>query len=174
MRLRLSGLVLAIVLVPTLANADDHRADWYGGFSGGGGGSKLFGFHESLGIGFPQTKAENLSIVGDLSVHFGSSDAGTDVTQVAFMGGARYTFAKDNSRHKPSAHFLAGTVYSNDGGSGGKNGAIAVGGTYEFLLKRGAAPMSGWGIRFQIDYFNRADRSNFTRISSGIVYRFVK
>jgi hypothetical protein len=179
MRIRLFCLVLAILLVPTLAGADDHWADLYAAASGGGGGSKLFGFHEAVAKGYPvdPAKPRKLSklsfVLSDLSVHFGSHDNGTDVTQVTFLFGGRYTFAKPHHKAKFSAHGLLGGVNTNDGGDKNTDFAGAVGFGVEYLpTPKDPRLGKGLGIRAQVDrVFREGERGDFWRISGGIFYR---
>ena len=177
MRIRLFCLVLAILLVPTLARADDHWADLYAAFSGGGGASKLFGFHEAVAKGSPGpplSKRRKLSVVlSDLSVHFGSHDNGTDVTQVTFLFGGRYTLLKPEHKAKVSFHGLLGGVNTNDGGDKSTDFAGAVGFGLEYIpTPEDPKPGKAFGIRTQVDrVFRKGERSDFWRISGGIFYR---
>jgi hypothetical protein len=176
MRVRLLLLAFMVILVPNQARADDHRADLYGGFSGGGGGSALYGFHQALALTSPQPGSKDLSfVVPDLSVHFGSHD-GSDVTQVALMFGGRLTPVKENWRHTVSVQVLVGTVYTNEGGAGDADWAMSFGGLYELPLTTRSTPYYGWAFRAQIDYINRFSdtRDDLPRLSAGLSYRFAK
>ena len=141
---RRSWLLLGILLIPIAVRADDHRADFYVGFSGGNGASTLLGAHQEFAKVFPQEGAKFLSIFGDFSVQFGSHDD-KDVTQVTYMGGARATIGKSDGRHKFFFHGLGGRVYTNDGVDSGNDWALGGGFGYECLLAH-AQPFDGWGI----------------------------
>jgi len=173
MRIALSCLVLVSLLVPTVARADDHRMDLYGGGSGGTGGSRLFGFHESLAwVGTPKMK--RLSIVlSDFSVQFGKDDS-TRVTQVIWATGVRYTGFKYDHKHKPFAQLLVGTVYSNDGLPDANDGATIVGFGYEFVpTPSDEDPKKAFAVRVQADrVFRGGAREDFWRYSVGLMYRF--
>jgi len=171
MRVWRSWLVLGMLLIPTAVRADDHRADLYGGASRGGGGSTLGGFHQTLALGSARPVSKDLSFVlADVSAHFGN-----DVTQVAVMGGVRWTlFAKREQKHKVSGRGLLGLVHSNDGAPGPKDFAGAVGVSWEYIPTP-TEPSKGWGVRVQYDYVIRSDadgRESFSRLSGGLVYRF--
>jgi len=177
MRMRLFCLVLGVLLVPTLARADDHWADLYAAFSGGGGASKLFGFHEAVAKGPARSASTNLKklsfVLSDLSVHFGSHDDGTDVTQVTFLFGGRYTLLKPEHKAKVSFHGLLGGVNTNDGGNKNTDFAGAVGFGVEYIpTPQDPNPAKAIGIRAQVDrVFRKGDREDFWRISGGIFYR---
>jgi hypothetical protein len=188
MRVRLSCLVLAMFLVPALAHADGHKADLYAGFSFGDGGSKISGFHQSLAWSLPSPKdspspkAHWLTLViPDVSVQFGGHN-GKDLTQVAYLFGARVSLTSRYSRHKVFAQGLYGGVYTNDGTvDAGSNQAGASGAGYETFFhdrteaaKKIGDPHLGLGFRVQIDYVFRSERESFTRASAGFVYRFAK
>jgi hypothetical protein len=182
MRVRLLCLVLAIFLVPALVHADGHKADLYGGFSFGDGGSKIAGFNQSLAWSLPSPKAHKLTLViPDVSVQFGGHD-GKDLTQVAYLFGARVSLTPRYSRHKAFAQALYGGVYTNDGTvDAGSNQAGAIGAGYETFFhdrteaaKKTGDPHLGLGFRVQIDYVFRSERESFTRASAGFVYRFEK
>jgi hypothetical protein len=183
MRIRRSWLVLGILLVSTTARADDHRADWFGGLSGGRG-STLVGVHQSyaLTLGMPDFSV----VVADFAVQFGSHN-GSDVTQVPYMAGLRANFWKpDHKKHLFFAQVLGGGLYRNSGvtsGNGGaksgNDGAIALGVGWEFLPARqesgGQTIGDTWGIRVGFDYiFSIGEFDNAPRLSVGVVYRFTK
>lgn len=168
-----SWLALAAVLVPTAAGADDHRADVYGGFSFSHG-SKLWGLHESYAV--TVLPPSDLSLAGDLSVHFGSQ-GGNDVTRVTYLFGPRWTLDTRATKHKVLAHVLLGGVYTNNGTPDTKDFAVAFGGGWEFISRPAAAGTSseGLGFRVQADYVVTAgDNDDFPRVSAGIMYRFRK
>jgi len=165
---------VGILLAPRLAFADDHRMDLYGGFSGGNGASKLFGFHQAIGIVFSgeNPKIHRLSAVADFSVQFANETS--SVTQVLFMVGGRYAFSRPADKNKISAHFLGGTEYYNQAGGAANAGVYAFGAGYEYLpTPKGTRQIDGLGYRAQVDHIIRPGSAvNFWRVSGGIVYRF--
>ena len=167
---RRSWLLLGILLIPTAVRADDHRADIYAGFAGGGGASKLFGFSEAVAVAIPKFKKVSF-VPSDVSVEFGShGDQG--VTQVAYLVGARLTIAKPRLRSKVSFHALGGNVYTNDGTPDKNNGAFALGAGWEWIPTP-TKPSKGLGFRVQADYIWRTGvRDDFPRFSVGAIYRF--
>jgi hypothetical protein len=173
MRIRLSCVVLGLLLVPAPARADGHWADFYAAFSGGGGGSNVYGIHSAFAATSPGGPSHYLSFVlTDVSIHSGSHD-GSDVTQITFLWGGRVTISKPYHKFKPSFHVLLGGV-TTDGVADGTTFATAFGGGLEYLLD----PVSkerkkGFGFRAQIDRVVRSsDRDDFWRISGGVFYRF--
>jgi hypothetical protein len=172
MRLRLSWVVFGL-LVPTLAYADDHWADNYAGFSAGGGGSNVKGFHQTFALEFPHSfLAGNFAVVpADFSVQFGE-----DVTQVNYMLGARYAVAGDPQRlpHKLLVQALVGVVYTNDAADAdvtNKDPGVSLGVGYEYAKYR-----TPWSIRFMYDRIKRfGDRDeSFNRFSAGMSYRWTR
>ena len=181
MRIRLTFLLLALLLVPGLAYADAHKMDYFLGGSGGDGGSGIGGAHASINWG---TKIPWLDVVGpDFSVQFGGHQ-GKSLTQVAYQGGLHFTLTSMKKPYKdmpvkPFAHFMAGGVYTNDStGKAFKDGAFSFGFGVEQFFKKDATQtdhFSGVGYRVQYDYIIRSgDRESFSRVSAGIVYRLLK
>jgi len=178
---RLVGLLLAWLLVPGLAHADSHIADYYSGASGGGGGSKLYGFHEAFNLASRRSMGCYWGGGADFTNHFGSHD-GKDETQFAYMFGPRCSIPLGTKEHQNLLHLqlLLGWVYTNDGTDNSKNdGAVGYSIAYDRVLKCGDGPThcKGLTLRFQTDYINRSEdsgRSNFPRFSGGVVYRFSK
>lgn len=174
MRILRFCLFLGFLLAPKLAFADDHRMDLYGGFSGGNGASKLFGFHQAIGIVFSgeNPKLHRVSAVADLSMQFANETS--SVTQVLFMGGGRFAFSRPADKNKISAHILGGSEYYNQAGGATNTGVFAFGVGYEYLpTPRGTRAMDGLGFRAQLDHIIRSgDAVNFWRASAGVVYRF--
>ena len=185
MRIQRSWLAVAVLLIPAAARADDHRADRFGGFSRAGG-SSLFGVHVTDAITLPSRGMTNrdLALLGDLSVHVGSRTPGRsqgraddqhDVTRITFLGGLRWTFAKDVADRQqqpkllPFVHGLLGGVYTHDRAN---DASIAggVGGGLDYVLRRGE-PREAWATRVQVDYIV-SGQEDFVRVSAGIVYRF--
>lgn len=175
MRSRRLWLALGVLLIPSAALADDHRAGLFAGISFARG-STLVGFHESLEVTSKTPANRDLSFVADFNVNFGSHDNGNDVTQVPFLFGVRYmpTWMADHQRLVPFGQLLVGGVYTNDGVDNGTNSAVAFGGGVDFLPTRDATH-EGWGIRAQFDYIVRSgERDNIPRFSAGAIYRFSK
>jgi hypothetical protein len=182
MRFHMSWVVFA-VLVPNLAFADRHWADNYAGGSGGGGGSTVYGVHQSFSI---NTKWKPLGFVpADFSVQFGD-----EVTQVIYMAGARYTWApwasSDSNNPEGGMHAnkvllqaLLGTVRTNDAAlindaaikSTDNDLAFALGAGYEWVKVIKGQTMAFRGIYDRIK--RSGDRDEwFNRFSAGIVYRW--
>jgi hypothetical protein len=173
MRVRRPWLFLLVLLVPGIARADDHKADVMAALSYGNG-STTWGPHVSAACVLPVLD-RRLSVLGDMSSHFGSDD-GNDADRVAMMGGFRFTATKPGtySEHQPFGHVLLGAVHSHEGGED-TDFAVAFGGGYEFVPNRaakssGATPgHEGVAFRVQLDYLAGA---GFFRFSGGVVYRF--
>ena len=169
MRLHMSWVVVAL-FVPTLAYADDHNADNYVGFSGGGGGSTVYGVHDSFAIEFPKWPALGL-VPADFSVQFGEQQ-----TQVIYMAGARYTLASRNPRmhaNKVLLQALFGTVRTNEAAAQSTDNdfALGLGAGYEFVKV-----IKGQSVTFR-GIYDRIKRSGdrdewFNRFSAGIGYRW--
>ena len=163
---RLPIVVVVLLLVPTVARAHDHTADFFSAFCYAYD-SNLFGVQQALSVTSPKPGNKDLSIVFDTSVHMGKHE-GDSRTRVLIMGGVRYTLTQllDPDRHLVTAHFLAGGM--RDGGAvTTADPAVAFGGGYEYL-KNGTA--TGLGFRFQFDYVVSGGQ-DFPRFSGGIVYR---
>ena len=174
MRVRLACLVLGALLVPALAHADSHIADYYFGYSQGNGGSTLKGFSHAMVKEFTNPKLRNLGIGGDFTVHFGSHDD-KDVTQVIFMGEGRYTLFKLWNRALIHAQGLLGGVYTNDGVAPRKKLAGGVGLAADICFsgeEYDDHPPYGWALRLQGSYVNHKDKGDLRRFSVGLVYRF--
>lgn len=173
MRIQQPWLVLAVLFFPAAAHADDHRADRFAAFSRASG-SSLFGVHLTDAIILPMANTQkDLALLGDLSVHFGSRNE-NDVTRVTFLGGLRWTFAKEIDARKerpkllPFVHVLLGGVYTNDGAANGTDPAVGLGAGVDYV-RRGAA-REAWATRLQVDYIQGGE--GFLRVSAGLVYRF--
>jgi hypothetical protein len=170
-------LVLVAVLVPATAQADDHRADLYAGF-GYANASHLWGLHEAYAWTLKDSGglANDISILGDVSLHFGSH-GGNTVTRVTYLVGPRWTIPTPEPHHKLLAHALIGGVHSNPEADT-KDWAVAFGGGWEYILRPATSPKEsseGLGVRFQVDYVIRVgDNENFPRVSGGLIYRFKK
>ena len=170
MRIRRHSLVAAVLLlIPTVARAHDHTADFFAGLSFAHA-SSLWGIHQSLAITSDVPSNRDLSFVGDFSFDVGEHD-GQDLTRAAFMGGARYTVTGERLlKHLISAHLLVGGV--RDAGAQADNDwALAVGGGWEYL-PGGDQSAGGFGFRVQADYVkNLSGGDSFSRYSAGVVYR---
>lgn len=188
MRVRLASLLTAILLVPAAAYAESHKADLFGGGSGGNGGSTIGGWIAGINWG---TACPWLDIVGPTaSTQFGGHD-GKSLSQIAYHGGARVTLtsmktARDghavDQTIKPFVHVLVGGVYTNinDGsGQAFKDLSWTFGGGvdkfWHHTTLNGRDHTSGVGFRVQYDYIVRnGDHTNFSRVSAGIVWRILK
>ena len=148
MRFRYACLVLGVLLVPGAAHADSHFADFYGGGSVGGGGSKLGGFIVALGKGQTQPTSGPLKKVlfggvGGASVQFGSHDDGRSVTQVVWSLGPRFTFEKN----RDSRNFIAQVTLAPSATRGNhKDFTTVVGAAWDWFLVQGSrlTPHPGW------------------------------
>lgn len=180
MRIRRLWLVPGMLLLPTVAFADDHKA-FFGGLSQIYA-STLTGLHLTYEQKTP--RPGNLLIVGDFSTQWGTHE-GLDLRRTTAMGGVRFAFASRSEaagptaqqasghpRHIGGVHALIGIVNDSDGGDEGTDGALAVGASYAFVARRFASN-AALGIRVQADYINRlGDSDGFPRVSVGAVYWF--
>ena len=167
MRMR-PWIVVMVLLVPVAARANDHRADFCAAMSAARG-SALWGTQLTLGLTSPKPSSQDLSILGDLSIHVGTHNTLT-TTRVGFMGGVRW-WAPGTKGHKHRAfgQVLFGGVREHAGAQSDADIALAPGVGYEFH-PRGAEVHSGLAGRVQIDYVFRSG-AGFPRFSAGIVYR---
>jgi hypothetical protein len=170
--LRLWLIVLAI-LVPSLADANDHVAGFYSGVSFDKG-STLTGFHEVIDIVIPKPWEKNCSIVSDLSVNFGKHDDDTHISRVTSLFGVRVALVKNDGKPHRSVLFANGLAgVTSDSKIDEKNHrSLAVGGGWEYVLKHiDRAGDGGPALRGQIDYVAVHNHENFWRFSVGFVYR---
>ena len=135
-------LVVAMLLVPSAAAADGHRAIFFGlSFSNG---SLLTGVHGTVDAVMP---GDRVAIAGDFSWHTGN---GTDRT--LYAAGLRFLpgYARNaSSRHLVSLHALVGGARES-----GDNSAVFGGGAaYEAVLRRTATARVS--LRIQGDVFGR-------------------
>ena len=197
MRSRLLGLLFALALVPTLAFADSHKADLFGGGSGGTGGSAIGGYIAGINWG---TGLPCLDFVGPTaSTQYGGHD-GKSLTQTTYNAGVRWTLSSmerdvaadraDRTKkhyvdkpYKPFVQVLYGGVYSNvNDGSGAavKDQSWDFGGGIDIFSRTAKGPdgrdhYAGLGFRVQYDYIVRVgDSTNFHRVSAGLVWRILK
>jgi hypothetical protein len=170
MRIRCIWVILAVVLVPAIAQAHIHNADASAALSFDAA-STLVGGHTQVGVTFPRPRNRDLGLLLDVTIHHGEHED-RDVTRVGFMGGVRYMYqASDTTRFIPSGHVLVGLQH-DAGVAGFKTDlAVAVGGALEITLTEDQDTGKGWGTRFLVDYVF-SDVDNFPRISAGVVYRF--
>ena len=189
MRVRVFSLLLALLTIPTFAFADAHKADFYGGGSGGTGGSIIGGFIAGVNWG---TKCPWFDVVGPVASNQGGGHDEKALSQTVFHGGGRFTLTsmrKDreghylDKRYKPFGQILVGGVITNiNDGSGDaiKDFSYTFGGGIDTFLHKpkqlhGREHSAGVGIRVQVDYVVRpGDHTNFTRVSAGVIYRILK
>jgi hypothetical protein len=185
MRVRVTFLFLAILFIPALAFADAHKADYYGGGSGGTGGSKVGGFVQSLVFGVERCRWLGVT-AADASVQFGGEN-GKDLTQFTYQFGARVTLTSfktppaNDTKVKVFVQGGGGWAYTNDGtDQSGANGVGSLGGGIQWFAHKlpvpGATNKSahgGIGVQAQLDYIWRAERQGYWRASAGVVYRFL-
>src|SRR5262245_26712723 len=180
MRIRFACLVLGVFLMPSAVLADSHFADYYGGFSGGGGGSTLYGVHQSFFKEFVKPSLRLVGVGADFSVQFGSRDNKNE-TQVIFMAGPRYT-ALAHDRHVVNVEYLIGTAFTANGlDSGNQFLPWSAGASYDVVVSgetvdvNGRKTYTGWTLRTQVNYIHRKGvEENLTRASVGLAYRFHK
>lgn len=170
MRIRPSWLILALLLIPTAAHADDHKADLFGGPSGARG-SSLWGFQVTGALTLPVPGlGRNLAAIGDFSAHIGSRD---EEDLISFLVGARLALAKGHESHVvPFAQVMFGRVHYRDGDGSGGDGAVVVGGGLDFLVTR-TEDSGGWGLRAEVDRVWRVgDAHDLVRVSGGLFVRW--
>ena len=194
MRGRLTVLLLVTLLIfPAAAFADGHKADFFGGGSGGTGGSKLGGITQSLVFGLGREgclwmKDKNCPWLGitanDLSVQFGGEN-GKELTQMTLQWGGRATLTsfKVPNPDTPIKVFVQGALglaYTNDGTEqSGTNFVGSVGGGIQWFPNKLPHPdgkgemRGGFGLQAQADYIFRTTRSGYWRGAAGVVYRFL-
>jgi len=157
-------IVLGMLLTPTLASADGHRAGLFGAFSIAKG-STLTGVH--LAGDWTPPASEYISVVGDFSVHSGDPN-GVDVTRKTVMAGANLGYGQPakSKKHVGNVHVLLGGV----GGGGQKEFATAIGGSYDFVPDPVAR-----GLAFRVQYdriFVAGGADDFHRISIGALWQW--
>jgi len=195
MRVRFVCLALGMLLVPALAHADSHNADFYGGFAGGGGGSTIPGFITEVAKDFKEKDLAPLvqgqkehfhafwAGVGGVSSQFGSHE-GRQLTRTVYGAGGRMTITKHDSRNFYHAQAQLVGIYSNDGLDHEQPNdlGIAVGAAYDFSFHGPrdtgsvGTKVYGMGLRFQADrIFNIGSngdvRGSVWRLSAGLIYR---
>jgi hypothetical protein len=103
-------VVLLVMTMPRPAAADDHKADWSGGFSGAFA-SRLFGARTTLA--FNPKRDRTFSIVADLSVHHSKHDNET-ITRTTNLYGVRLlAFSSADgavAKHAVSVQLLMGVL----------------------------------------------------------------
>jgi hypothetical protein len=162
MRRRLC-FVIALLLVPTAAHAHDHKAAAFLGFSFADA-SNLPGVQFAWEQTIPANK--NVTILGDVNFNAGEHE-NVDIKRFVYLLGARYTFAKPDSKFAPSVHFTGGSVIDDAGPQQGGSAAIAVGGAFDILKDHRA---SGWGVRLQAEFVVNSGK-NYGKYSAGLIYR---
>ena len=173
MRVRFFSLLLALLTIPTLAFADFHKADFYGGGSGGTGGSAVGGVLGSINWGTQIRWFD--AVLADVSWQHGSHE-GKALNQVAIQAGGRFfmtSFNKVDKPYKPFLHVLIGGVHTGQESKPWLHDmSITVGGGYEHFWKKEGDHYKGLGVRGQVDLVMRpGDSAKFWRYSGGIVYR---
>lgn len=162
MRIRHFGLVVAILLVPSVASADGHRARAFGGVSFAKG-STLTGAHFNVERVVGDSAKQHVSLLADYSIH--------ETNRHTLMGGATFTGQRGGASF--SLRALAGGVF----GDGSSNAAVAVGGAIDLGQRLNAARANAirWGVQVQVDQiFRGGDAKNFWRTSFGVVAKFPK
>jgi hypothetical protein len=161
--LRRLWIVLAFLLVPAVASADDHRAI----FGGGSGlkASKLGGIHLSFEAAPSETDPalKCLLFIGDFGLHTGTHD-GADVTIKTFAGGVGWRIAP-GAKHSGQVHGLFGGANSE----GNTEFVTILGAAYELLVSDSPKRIA---IRGQVDGIIPKEGDKFLRFSGGVVFRF--
>jgi hypothetical protein len=170
MRIRTSWLVMAIVLtlvlIPTPARADGHRAGLFGGISFAEG-SVLTGANISLDCTCLVKNNKHVGVMVDYSFHKGDG-----ITRQVFMGGLNGSHRINNV--VVSFHGLIGSVWGDGYDS---KLAATFGGEVEYVAatrtlggkKVEIAPM------FRNDYgVRKGPAPTFWRVSTGLVLRWFK
>ena len=168
MRVRRPWLVVVMLLVPAVAGAHGHKADFYAAASRTTG-SSLWGPQTTLSITSPIPTSLDMSILGDFSAHVGEENS-VDMTRLAFMIGTRWTASiRGNDKHLGYGQVLGGGVHDHVGGTDATHRALAFGAGYEFDPE---GEDSAFAVRFQIEYVKVfGGGEDFPRTSVGIVYR---
>ncbi len=163
-------LILIAVLFPSVAQAHDHRWDF--SFSAATAtGSRLWGGRYTVGLTKEIQRKRNLSWLLDVTNVHGDDDT-QDITQLAYLGGARYAIPRISGEHfVVMLHGMSGMVYKQKGAIGDANLAVTTGAAIEWVPGGNAA---GWAARVQIEqsFLPDKDVKGFTQISFGVVKRF--
>lgn len=166
-------VVSALLLIPSAARADDHRARAYAALSNAYR-SALGGFYASGEVTVPKPWDRDLSVLADFGAYWGSHDD-NDLRHITFMVGPGWTIPPgENQKHLVSVHALLGLVNTDDelNIEDGTDFAFALGVGWEFVPGR-SEKKEGLGMRTQFDIVVRpGDEGNFPRLSVGAVYRF--
>ena len=167
MRMRSFWLVIALLLIPTIASADGHRAG-LGGISFSRG-SLLVGFHAIGEVVAKDPAIGTVSVQGDVSAHFGDGVKRTTIAVAAHVtpGVSRQSILSATKKQVFGLHVLAAVV--NDDGT---EPAIGAGASYDFLWRSNAKSRLNI-FRLQLDGFvPSGDAKNFWRASALFGQRF--
>ena len=169
MRLRpLCAVVLTFLLVPTIAQAHDHRWD-FAMAAAKATGSSLWGGRFSLGLTNKVPTNRDLSWLIDVT-NVKGDDNTQDIIQNSYLVGVRYALPGiSNDYVAVMLHGIGGGVYKQTGTDGNLRGALAAGVAVEWV-PRGTP--DGWAVRGQIERSFVKDASNYTQFSFGAVKRF--
>ena len=179
MRVRFFSLLIALLTIPTLAFADSHKADFTGGYADGTGGSRLKGVQFAAALHEPATLPHRLTWLVDYS-HRSGTDNGQSVKQDAWLFGARAMLTPPACKLKFFAEGILGSVNTNDGVTSGYKTAGGIGFGAEFFptkavpTQRGHDTQEHVGLRLQVDHVWRSERGDFTRVTIGLVYRWIE
>ena len=166
-------VVVMLLLVPTIAQANDHVARIAGGYSKLKS-SSFDGGQGSLEVALPRT-LNRLAIVVDASINFGE-DAGTDVTKVTALAGLRGVWRTAKERVVLFAHVLPLGGHRSHIGSDAENDWAWAGGFGGDYVISGvgtgtATHRSGWVVSVQADWVRAAGDTSL-RINTGIGFRY--
>ena len=167
MRIHSFWLVVALLLIPTIASADGHRAG-LGGISFSRG-SLLVGVHAIGEVVVKDPAFGTVSVLGDVSAHFGDGVKRTTIALAARVtpGVSRQSILSATKKQVFGLHVLAGAVVDD-----GTEPAIGAGASYDFLWPPNAKGRRKV-IRLQVDGFvPSGDAKNFWRASVLFGQRF--
>jgi len=171
MSIRYVWLVVVILLVPSVASADQHRAGLYGGVSAARG-STLWGAHFNFEYAVSDAdkrreQPQHVYLMADYSIH--------ESNRNTLMGGANFT-GKLGGGVAVSLRALAGSVW----GDGSSDFAGGIGAAVDVDLGERYPPSNPpdsvrFALRLQADEIIRGgDAKNFWRASVGVVVKFPK
>jgi hypothetical protein len=183
---RRASLVMAVLLVPAVATADDHWFDAYAGPSASyaswiAGGQVTLTVPVPLG-GEALTKPNPFNIVVDFSVANGTHDD-EKLTQSTALVGVRWTFIKKafpNDRKvylkkMPFAYVMTGQVWRNGSRLDGGHTPLVAGVGWEVVDKMEKRVVGGVRVQADAVWLPGADvKRLYPRISFGAVFRIEK
>ena len=180
--------VLAVALVPTWANADNHFADM--ALAGSGAGQSALGGVQGtvaflLGKKPPDyhvlPKPRQWSLLVDGTAYFVGTHEGEELKEFSYAAGVRRTLnrpQRHNKHYLPFAHALFGGIHGDRGELKGHRATFVLGGGVDYLTThRPQGPDPGYtvlGARAQMEWVfpvSGESRDVFPRFSVGFVVR---